>query len=139
MQASIIFCLFSLVNCKYIDNNLITYNNYYVELLKENCGEKYLHPRKILIAFDNLPSPQIGVCISNGVDFRIYFDKKYWLLSKNSERYQLFMHEASHCYLGIDHSPDEYNYMYYAQEHYLSEDIVYKQVINDIKKSCNKQ
>lgn len=138
MQSSLIFCLLSFVSCHYIDKGLTDMNTYYVNLLKENCGENYFHPNKILIRFSDLTSPNIGVCYRNKHDITIFIDEKTWLLSSNKIRYQLFMHEASHCYLNIDHSSDENHYMYYQLDGHLSKDTVYKQVVSDIKKSCNK-
>jgi hypothetical protein len=78
----------------------------------------------------------IAYCEYNNNSYRIYFNLSN-IHNFNENDLQLTMfHEITHCELGMDHSPDENNYMYaYYNEQTLEEARV--QFVNNIESFCS--
>ena len=122
-----------------IDQKLKLYYDHYMSLINSNCPKLNKNqPKQIFIYFSDHKDSIIGLCSKNNYRFIVTIDNKYWSKADEAQKYQLVMHELSHCVLGIDHSSDIGNYMFPVLED-LSMNIVYEQVVQDIKNKCAEQ
>lgn len=110
---SCIFYIFSLLwdnkPAIIIDEQLKPYQTEYFNLIKYNCPTlEFFYPSRVEIKFGDLPEGVIGLCEANSVKFKVTIDEEFWnrkevLVDKESDRYQLVMHELTHCMLRLDH------------------------------------
>lgn len=117
IRKSIIFiCLLLIISLLFankpaviIDEQLKPYHDEYFRLIKNNCPSlQFFYPPRIEIGFGYLKKGTIGLCEANSVKFKITVDTTFWeekeyLMDKESDRYQLIMHELTHCLLRLDH------------------------------------
>lgn len=72
----------------------------------------------------------------------IHIDKEFYENNTPIKIKSVMFHELRHCIFGKedkDHSKDPYNYFSAILPEYTDEQILYEQVINDIKQSCEGQ
>lgn len=121
-----------------IDNELGPYVSNYLDLVKEECPRVSL-PRQVIIKFSKLPSGVMAWCVPRPAGFKIEINEETWGFETVEGRYSLVVHELSHCVLGLPHSQDEYNYMYYNDKNDLHPEIVDIQLRKDAKDFCKKR
>lgn len=120
-----------------VDPKLISYEQDYlgnIDLICPNGIRVRERPQRI-IQFGHLPGSEIGLCAESLFRATITFDQAYWDAAAAADRLSLFAHEEGHCVLGLDHSTDPHNYMYF-QMNYLTKEQLEQQVNNDIKEKC---
>lgn len=121
---------------KRIDPALKGYYDYYQELKNEVCPSLKLYkPAKIIIDFGMKSGPYIGICYRSNIGFHITVDRQWWDHEDEQDRFQLMMHELSHCMLGLDHIEDPSNYMY-PSFMYLDKDTVIQELTANFKAQC---
>lgn len=125
-----------LIPIKHIDSELKSYNDEFLGLLKGNCNKDLTtFNRQVIIRKGSLDYPVVGLCVRGLTNLFIIVDKDAWSSYTETQRYQLFMHEATHCYLNFKHQQNVFNYMndYLVN---LDKDSVTNQVIDNIKEAC---
>lgn len=134
----IFFILFYIfVPIRYTVKELIPYQNEALSLIKSYCRPwQFFNPPKQIVYFDNLKYPTIGYCSRDLTGFRVVFDKKVWDRLSSDDKFQSAFHEFGHCYLGLKHVDNPFNYMYYSDYIVPSNDEVRQQFIEDLKKKC---
>jgi hypothetical protein len=117
---------------------LADYNNTYQQMLKNYCKDtQYFNPLQKDINFGDIEDRVIiAKCGRSLIGFRVVVDRKHWERAEPNERFSTMMHELSHCYLGVDHSPDPGNFMY-AYENYLPIDVVLIQLRDLLIDHCS--
>lgn len=119
-----------------IDNELIPYNNFFINELQNHCtNNQYFYPRKTSIKIEDMTLHDLGVCKLGLVRFEIILNKQYWDILDEDTRFETIIHEYTHCFLRIDHTDDLDHYMY-KSENNLPKDIVVKQFRELLKEKC---
>lgn len=127
-------------NYRHIDKELTPYTDVYKSYLKVYCqNNAYYNPPFYTIELEpNMERANwIGVCEGKSNGFTIKINKIWWDQHKDpEERQQLLNHEMGHCMLGLEHSKDDKNYMYYM---FMKLDAaeVRSQATADIFNKCN--
>ena len=124
---------------KSIDPQLKPYYNEYLLLAKLYCNEKDLNiPRRISIQLsDWMEEGTLGFCIQYPtMSYFIRIQETYWNKANEAQRYQVIVHELSHCVMREGHSDDPHSYMYYAIND-LSIEETNRQLVDFLSKKCN--
>lgn len=93
---------------------LTKYYKHFKTLHKKHCKEPYFgHDKSALIQFKKLKSPRAGECRFMMYKYEIDIDPDIWALLDNDRRYELMMHELSHCEMPfLTHVDNPNHYMY---------------------------
>lgn len=87
-----------------IDPVLNIYYNTMTYVLNKECpSKKYYNPRQVEIKFDNLQGQTIGICMKGINKYVIKIDSSWWSEANQDDRFQLAVHELSHCMLNAEH------------------------------------
>lgn len=126
----------------YVENELTGYVKEFQQIGATVCADvDYFIPSKTIILLKNglwnSTTQMIGLCKIDPVSFEIYIDEKYFLQANDLDRKTTVFHELTHCMLGIDHSEDSKDYMYYMKNG-ITENQLYAQVRSNFKKRCKK-
>jgi hypothetical protein len=132
-----------------VDKELEPYFTDFKHLVSYGCPSKKLlrDPGRQRIIFEEFPetSEAVGVCRTflNISDIKI--DSMYWKFANEDTKYQLVMHELTHCYLKNSmtpilasyplHTQDERHYMFY-RINFLSKWETQRQVIEVARFYC---
>lgn len=136
LRVFLIISLILSIPYKRINPDLKQYNDQFQDLLKLNCKKNLNRfKRQIIITFMELRYPTVGLCIHGVTNIMIFIDPVAWNKYPEMERYQLFMHEATHCYLGLTHKQDVLHYMNSFLVPLSYED-VNNQLVDSIKEVC---
>jgi hypothetical protein len=131
----------SLIPVYGINKEVDPYYEYAMNIIRDNCKEgEYSNPKYIKVDFAETLNTKgaIGQCLNLGFRYEITIKTEYWNRSAEQERYSLIMHEVAHCALGMPHSEDESNYMYF-QDNYLDLATVTNQFISDVLVTCSQK
>lgn len=122
-----------------VDPELEKYDKEFLATVNKYCTKsQYLQPWQKAEYFNDLGEGHIGYCSTNDITkLIIRINPKYWNGKSEDEKFSTFSHEATHCYLNTDHSPNPNHFMF-AYENYLSKETVQAQLIEFLKKKCNK-
>lgn len=127
-------------NYRHIDDELKPFTNVYMGYLKTYCqNNNYYNPKFYTIELEpEMENPSwIGVCEGKANGYKIKINKEWWDNNTDKDgRQQLINHEMAHCLLGLEHSKDEHNYMYYSFQR-LDANEVRSQTTADIYNTCN--
>ncbi len=134
LLVGIITC--SCVSVRYVEPGLESYVQQFLTITETYCKSNYRKPRQILIYKTDLPENIVGLCTSNLTGFTVRFDRKTWDSYSESDRYQLAIHEFSHCFLDINHSIYFDNYMFGSMNHSITKEDVNNQLIDNLKTKC---
>jgi hypothetical protein len=99
----------------------------------------YYHPSQFTIDFAQLQDinhPIIGVCQKNLNRYQIYVDEEFWETANDSAKYELIVHEMTHCLFLEGHSDDEGSYMY-PSIRFLGRSTVTQQFDAYLDRACN--
>lgn len=127
--------LSSYIPFTYIDSELKSYNDQFLVTMNQYCKTIPNDKPQKIIRLGGAGGSYIGVCKLGLSRWTIVFDRAYWNISNREDRFQLYAHEATHCYLDLDHSSDPGNYMYPSYI-YLDPYVVQQQLINNLRKVC---
>lgn len=132
-----IICVSHWVPINHVDKELKPYYDDYMFLANSFCTpEQYWYPSKVRIYLTDLQGQTIGTCAYRYPSaFDIMIDRTFFKAVDDVKRFQLLAHEMRHCLFVVDHNPDPNNYMaeYFPS---IPKFILYRQVIDDLKKSC---
>jgi hypothetical protein len=111
-----------------IDSELKEYDETYKEYLNKYCTSgKYLDPVQKTIKFGILPTGLLAICRTNNLTFmQIIVNIGYWENMTSERRFSTLMHEFSHCYFGLEHSPNPEHFMYAEENHFKKEVVEYQ-------------
>lgn len=138
----IIYIIFFLlyVPIKIIHKDYYNYYQEYQNLLKNYCPSHNFYVNQVIIQPGNLDPVHtsiIGTCFNGKIlSSIIIIDKSFWEIASNDQKYQLIMHEMSHCFINKRHIDNPFNYMYPYNDETLTKEVTKNQVINDIKEIC---
>ena len=121
-----------------IDKQLEPYYNESLATIKEYCPT-YKEIKNYKIKFSDNIDPQHGVIgLSTGYygRYTIQFERHYWKYLDSDDRYSLFIHEASHAMLNVEHIDDPGHYMNPELMHNLTKEVVRQQFIKIIREHC---
>jgi len=105
--------LFMMIPIQHVTPDLKPYHDPIIKYVEEHCSQHhYFHPLKTFIRFNKLPSPIIGLCRVAPLEYIIDIDPQYWNNTSEDLRWELMLHEMSHCIFRLDHTDDPDNYMY---------------------------
>lgn len=122
----------NLGNFHYVTLHLIPYVNDVNNVIKISCDKsKIFKYYDSVIDFDDLSDDEIGVCSFGKNVFTITFDRKFWQVATEAERFQLVMHEETHCLLHQMHVDKKDNFMYP-----VFTDIPREKIIKQLKEFC---
>lgn len=124
---------------KYINPELKPYYNNFMATAKQYCPEKDLNiPVKMDIDIsDKVDAGILGYCVQyKHMFYYISINKSFWDQSPISDRYQVMMHELTHCVMGEGHSEDPDSYMYYSIN-YLTTEETEQQLTDFFNEKCN--
>jgi hypothetical protein len=102
---------------KIINPELQPYYNHFMMTAKAYCDERDLNqPDRIEIDFSSTMDRNIlGYCMRYGdLSYFLKIQKQFWDRATDAEKYQLVIHELTHCVMREGHSDDRKHYMYYA-------------------------
>jgi hypothetical protein len=114
------------------------YKNAALDIIKQHCIKgQYFDPPKQFLYFTNLPDNEIGECdIPRSYAYYIIkIDSSYWNRATEEQRYEVMVHEMTHCTLFLQHSDDKNNYMYYSIVGLTTLE-VNKQFIDNLRSHC---
>lgn len=118
-----------------IDPEFVPLMNDIVSDIEVGCP-KYPLPPVLEVHFGKLDNQTIGLCQKNWYHSWITVNKSYWINFNDADRYQLLVHEGSHCLLNEPHRDDRTHYMYpYFVT--LSHAEIEKQYLALIKEKCD--
>lgn len=125
-----------------VDKGLAPYINNSMKIVEQKCKpggyfKGYYNPGKRIIKFEKLEDDVIGYCLKELNSYEISIDPDHWKKSNENGRYQLIMHEISHCVINKKHVDNYENYMY-PIEVTLSKEQVEQQFIKDLEEYCGK-
>jgi hypothetical protein len=120
-----------------IETELQPYFNEFNDQVKETCKDNYKLPRGLVIGFSIIAPPVVGYCIKTPIEWLVAIDRLNWVLSDESERYALMMHELTHCYFRTGHTSDPDHYMY-SETRPIKPEVVKKQYQKIIREECEK-
>lgn len=128
-------CYFNPLPTQTVDEPVKPYLNEFISLGNEICPAKIAEHPTYTIHIEPLAPEIAGVCTRLYFRFTISFNSLHWNKYSEDDKYQLIAHEASHCFFGINHSDDPYNYMYYAMNN-LTKPLVIEQVKKNMRLHC---
>lgn len=99
---------------------------------------QYYIPKNTLVYFKKLKEPIVGQCGLGFHQYSIVLDTTYWNYYNDDYKYQLLVHEYSHCILFKKHVSDETNYMFPSMVK-LTKEQVKEQFVRDLKEHCEKK
>lgn len=116
----------------------IEYYNEILNTVKLYCRpDQYFNPKSKTLLGAALELPVIGICETDRESyFKIYLDNAYWDGASEDYRYELMLHECTHCLFFENHSSNPNHYMYY-QIRDLTKEKSKEQFIEYLKKRCN--
>lgn len=118
--------------------DLVPYVEDYKRLLNNHCSKPIKIPNQFFVNFGDLPKEWAGVCNGGTLFYgKVTIDRLYWKGLSEDSRYELIFHELSHCILGLDHTDDSNNYMYYSIRLIKKEEL-FDQVKKSIEDYCEK-
>lgn len=131
-------CIYYFTPINYCNKNLKPYVKEVLEITNKYCTKKqYYNPLHTYIYFKKLPNNIIGYCSSKINGYGITIDPIYWKYATEADRFQLVVHEMSHCIIGKNHVDNKFNYMYYSL-YPLSKQIVTQQFIENLRSVCGR-
>jgi hypothetical protein len=109
---------------KDIDPGLQPYYDHFAQLVQVTCpnAEPMRTPGRLILKFKefDVEDPAVGKCGVFLNTAEIQIDSVYWHFANVDQRYQLVMHELTHCFFKSFilakypfHTSDEGHYMYY--------------------------
>lgn len=129
-----------IVPIHYVNEELQPYYNEFFTYVDSKCKKEQINvPSQIVVDFGPMMSEgDIGYCIAiDGIRFKINIDKDYFIRSNEEQKFNLMVHELSHCVLSQKHSEDSRHYMYYM-ENGLSKEATIIQLKQVIEGICDK-
>lgn len=140
---AIFFCLgylaFVAMPSKNVDSTLKPYYDDYYSVVRPLCSTvHYLTQNKVNVKFADLSMlghGTIGLCRARLFMYTVLIDPRAWLIMTEADRYQVMMHELSHCHMFLPHVDDPYNYMF-AYEVTMSKEEVRRQLIENAHIHC---
>lgn len=121
------------------EDDLNEFYNTFLQIVQPYCKESKLFiPAKHSIIYGNAGSGNLAVCVKTPINWYIVVNQNYWQDLDTNAKYATMMHEFSHCVLGIPHSLDRYNYMYFAENGTKKVD-VNNQLIENAKLYCEEK
>lgn len=123
----------------YVNPQLKPLTNEIFSTVNQYCKPgQYYNPRHTFIYFKKLKEPIVGQCGFGIQKYTIQLDPSYWNIYNNDDKFQLLVHEFSHCILFKDHVNDRNNYMFASMVNLTKEQIM-EQFIKDLKEHCEKK
>lgn len=131
--------LFGLLAHIYVPNNH-TEKEFlpYIKEFEEVC-DNYFYSKTVV--FKDFKGDTLGDCLVYPINpwkYRIRIDKTKWKMSSTHERRLLLYHELSHA-IGVNHYDDLFHYMYYRENHSVGPYELKHQLLEIVKKHCNKK
>ena len=122
-----------------VDPRIKPYYDEVLNIIKSKCNDdQYKHEGfKIKLGKVVDDNETVGICTTYiySNKFNIDLDEQYWNNVNDLTRFHLFLHEAAHCFLDIDHVEDNKHFMYYRLE-YISKEELYKQFNEILEDKC---
>lgn len=141
ISASIILLLivFLCYPIHYVNPQLKPLTNEIFSIVNQYCKPgQYYNPRHTFVYFKKLKEPIVGQCGMGIQRYSIVLDPPYWNYYNINDKFQLLVHEFSHCILFKNHVDDPKNYMYYSMVN-LTKEQIKEQFIKDLKEHCKEK
>jgi hypothetical protein len=108
------------------------------EMRKESCSsyDEDLDQSHQFIKFETLMPSYLGLCAMGPDSFTIKIDKGFWSRASEDERYEVIMHELTHCFLYMGHINEKNHYMN-PNEQRITKEMVDKQMVDIFKSKCD--
>ena len=130
-----LFLFPNLIPFSYVDNEL---KGYLKEFKDEIKGCSYAHANggiQFVMVFQDKLETELAYCQKSLTLRRIVIDKSFWDKLDYSGKYQIVMHELSHCYLNTKHMD---KYPHYMNTYYDKQDFIKTkdELRKEIKEKC---
>lgn len=127
-----------------VDSELKPYVKDFKKTVETVCKpDQYNNQSRVSIKFADLKSPTIGSCTLGADSFWIVIDKDYWNKADENLKYNLIMHELTHCYFAHGliaaypmHTDELFHYMQPTIS-YIPINYIREQLLTFAKERCN--
>jgi len=118
-------------------NDLQPYYTEFVNIITNECPSiKYTNKGKRNIGFANIGGKTLGYCMMTGFGYTIMIDSTYWSRANDTDKYEVIMHELTHCLLREPHNYDPDNYMFPSKEKCIPKEVILEQIKEYARKHC---
>lgn len=122
-----------------VDKELDMYHQMFMSVVRYNCKEdEYYQPNQLIVDFSpDSDWNNLGTCQTGLSRSEIHINKDEWVGLSDDDKFQLMMHEETHCVLKLDHIDDDGHYMSPAMHEIPWYKTVY-QVMTLVRSVCTK-